>query len=133
MLARYVVGHPRPFFAPIATVTVLGITLGQRTRRAIQIAVGVALGILVADLAVQLIGTGAWQLAVILFVGMMRRRLPRAATSSSSIQAANAARADRGARDPGRPDAGSSRFVDVLIGATHGARLQPRAVPGQPA
>jgi uncharacterized membrane protein YgaE (UPF0421/DUF939 family) len=116
MLARYVVGHPRPFFAPIATVAVLGITLGQRTRRAIQYAVGVALGILVADLAVQLIGTGAWQLAVILFFGMMVV-IFLGGDQLVVVQAANAAVLIAVLAIPGDPT-GLSRFIDVLIGAS---------------
>jgi len=116
VLARYVVGHPRPFFAPIAAITVLGITLGQRTRRAIQIAVGVALGILVADLAVRLIGTGAWQLAVILFLGIIFVVF-LGGDQLVVTQAANAAVLIAVLAIPG--DArGLSRFVDVLIGAS---------------
>jgi uncharacterized membrane protein YgaE (UPF0421/DUF939 family) len=116
VLARYAVGHPRPFFAPIATIAVLGITLGQRTRRAIQVAVGVALGILVADLAVQVIGTGAWQLAVILFLGMMFVVF-LGGDQLVVTQAANAAVLIAVLAIPG--DArGLSRFIDVLIGAS---------------
>ena len=44
--------HPRPFFAPVAAVITLGLSLGQRRRRAVEMAFGVALGILVADLLV---------------------------------------------------------------------------------
>ena len=69
-LAHDVIGHPRPFFAPIAAIVTLGVTLGQRTRRAIEIAVGVTVGIAVADLLVLLIGSGTWQLLVIVMLAM---------------------------------------------------------------
>ena len=116
LLARHVVGHPRPFFAPISTVAVLGITLGQHTRRAIQVAVGVAVGVLVADLVVQLIGTGAWQLAVIVFLGMMVVVF-LGGDQLVVVQAANAGILIAVLAIPGDPT-GLSRFVDVLIGAS---------------
>ena len=69
-LAHEVIGHPRPFFAPIAAIVTLGVTLGQRTRRAVEVAVGVTVGIAVADLLVLLIGSGTWQLLVIVMLAM---------------------------------------------------------------
>ncbi|MCU0258503.1 MAG: FUSC family protein, partial [Solirubrobacteraceae bacterium] len=69
-ISLHLLDHPRPFFAPIAVVVVSGVTFGATSRRAIQLALGVAIGILVADLAVELIGTGTWQIAVIVFFGM---------------------------------------------------------------
>ena len=70
VIARYVFGHQRPFFAPISAVICIGATLGQPARRAVQLALGVSLGVLVADSAIALIGTGAWQLGVVVFVTM---------------------------------------------------------------
>jgi len=46
------------------------VTLGQRTRRAVEVAVGVTVGIAVADLLVLLIGSGTWQLLVIVMLAM---------------------------------------------------------------
>ncbi len=69
-IAHEVIGHPRPFFAPIAAIVTLGVTLGQRTRRAVEVAVGVTVGIAVADLLVLLIGSGTWQLLVIVMLAM---------------------------------------------------------------
>ncbi|HMS60983.1 MAG TPA: FUSC family protein [Solirubrobacteraceae bacterium] len=116
LIARYAVGHPRPFFAPIATVVVLGITLGQRTRRALQLAVGVALGVLIADLVVQVIGTGAWQIAVIVFLGMMVVVF-LGGDQMVVVQAANAGVLIAVLAIPGDPT-GLSRFIDALIGAS---------------
>jgi hypothetical protein len=70
-VAHEVIGHPRPFFAPIAAIVTLGVTLGQRSRRAVEVAVGVTVGIAVADLLVLLIGTGTWQLLVIVLLAMV--------------------------------------------------------------
>ena len=58
------------FFAPVAAILTLGLTVGQRGRRAFEIGLGVAVGIGVADLIVLLIGSGTWQLAVVVALAM---------------------------------------------------------------
>src|SRR6478672_4596045 len=63
--AQQVVGHPTPFFAPVAAVVSLGTSYGQRLRRVAEVTVGVALGVFGADLLVRVIGTGAWQITLI--------------------------------------------------------------------
>src|SRR2546427_2221375 len=61
LVAVHLVDHPAPFFAPAASVVCLGITLGQRLRRVIELIGGVCLGGRVGDLLISAIGTGAWQ------------------------------------------------------------------------
>lgn len=69
-IAVYVLGHERPFFAAIAAVISLSVTLGQRGRRAVELVFGVAVGLVVADLLVLLIGAGAVQLVAVVFLAM---------------------------------------------------------------
>jgi uncharacterized membrane protein YgaE (UPF0421/DUF939 family) len=69
-LAREVVGHPRPFFAPIVAVVCLGTSYGQRLRRVAEMTIGVAVGVFLADVLLRLIGTGSWQLSVVVALGM---------------------------------------------------------------
>lgn len=69
-LARHVVGHPQPFFAPIAAVISLGVGLGQRSRRALELVVGVSVGIGVGDILISIIGTGPWQIALVVALAM---------------------------------------------------------------
>jgi uncharacterized membrane protein YgaE (UPF0421/DUF939 family) len=64
-LARLVVGQPDPFFAPAAAVISLGLSRGQPRRRAIELSIGVAVGIGLAAGIVKLIGVGAIQVAVL--------------------------------------------------------------------
>jgi Fusaric acid resistance protein-like len=45
LVATEVVGHEQPFFAPISALITLGLTVGERRRRAVEIAIGVAVGI----------------------------------------------------------------------------------------
>lgn len=71
LVAKEVVGHPQPFFAPVAAVITLGLTVGERRRRAVEIVVGVAVGIAIADLLVSWIGTGTWQIAVVTGLAML--------------------------------------------------------------
>ena len=65
-----VLAHPTPFFAPIVAVVCLGISYGQRLRRVIEVAVGVAVGVFTADLFVSVAGTGGWQITVVVIVAM---------------------------------------------------------------
>lgn len=69
-VAAKVLGHANPVFAPIAAIMSLGATRGQRSRRAVEMMLGVALGIGSADLLVRAIGTGVGQLALIVSLAM---------------------------------------------------------------
>jgi Predicted membrane protein len=69
-VASDVFAHPTPFFAPIVAVVCLGISYGQRLRRVIEVAVGVAVGVFTADLFVSVAGTGGWQITVVVIVAM---------------------------------------------------------------
>ena len=71
LVAVHVVDHRAPFFAPVvAAVVCLGITLGQRLRRVIELIVGVGLGVGVGDLLISAIGTGPWQIALVVALAM---------------------------------------------------------------
>lgn len=49
-IATQVLHHSQAFFAPASALIVLGVTQGQRLERATEIVIGVAVGVLVADL-----------------------------------------------------------------------------------
>lgn len=69
-LAEDVFGHTAPFFAPVAAVVSLGTSYGQRLRRVAEVTVGVALGVFGADLLVQLLGSGAFTIALVVGLAM---------------------------------------------------------------
>ena len=71
LVATDVLGHDQAFFAPISALITLGLTVGERRRRAVEIAIGVAVGIAVADALVALIGTGTWQVGVVTGLAMV--------------------------------------------------------------
>ena len=70
LLATALLPDPRPAFAAIAAVIAVGVTHGQRTGRALQLVGGVVLGITIATLLISVIGTGAWQIAVLVVLAM---------------------------------------------------------------
>ena len=69
-LAESVLHHRAPFFASVAAIVGLGVSYAQRLRRIVEIALGVALGVGLGDLLVQVIGRGAWQLGLVVLIAM---------------------------------------------------------------
>ncbi|MBD0282519.1 MAG: FUSC family protein [Thermoleophilaceae bacterium] len=115
LVATEVIGHERPFFAPIAALVTLGLTVGERRRRAVEIAIGVAVGIAVADALVALIGAGTWQVAVVTGLAMLGATLVGGGpllASQAGVSAAFVATLQP-------PEGGwdFNRFVDALAGA----------------
>jgi len=115
LIARYLVCHPQPFFAPISAVLVMGVTAGRTVKRALQLAFGVALGIAVADLMVRYTGVGAWQLGLVIFIVMCvvvfaggDQLAVNQAAASGVLVAILAIPAD---------PHGFSRLIDILVGA----------------
>ena len=77
LIAADVLGHQTPFFAPVAAVVCLGTSYGQRLRRVAEVTLGVAVGVFLADLLSIWIGSGWWQLIVVVALSMTRRAAPR--------------------------------------------------------
>jgi uncharacterized membrane protein YgaE (UPF0421/DUF939 family) len=138
LIATEIVGHQRPFFAPVAAIITLGLTFGQRGRRALELAVGVPLGIAVADLLVLEIGTGAWQLGFVVVVATAVALL----LGSGQLLAAQAAVSAALVATLQPPTDGISfaRAVDALVGAGVALAvnalvfpIDPRALAGRAA
>lgn len=70
LIATEVFGHKQPFFAPIAAVISLGLSVGRRWRRALEVAFGVTVGVAVGDLIISVIGSGTWQIMVVVVIAM---------------------------------------------------------------
>ncbi|WP_205696966.1 aromatic acid exporter family protein [Conexibacter sp. SYSU D00693] len=70
VVAHELLGRAQPFFAPISALIISGQTMAQRTQRAVELLVGVAVGILVADLLALALGTGTAQLVLIMGLAM---------------------------------------------------------------
>lgn len=116
--AHDVVGHERPFFAPIAAVICLGVSLGARLRRVVELVVGVSVGLLVGDLLIAWIGSGAWQIALVVLLAMAVAVLADGATLLVA-QAGSSAVLVATLLPPG-DSAGLDRGIDALIGGAIG-------------
>jgi uncharacterized membrane protein YgaE (UPF0421/DUF939 family) len=64
-LARLIVGQPAPFFAPAAAVITLGLARGQTRSRSVELTVGVAIGLGIADIVRHLVGVGPIQIGAV--------------------------------------------------------------------
>jgi uncharacterized membrane protein YgaE (UPF0421/DUF939 family) len=114
IIARDVLGHTLPFFAPVSAIITLGLTVSQRGRRAVEVAVGVAVGIAVGDLLVLAIGVGAAQLALVvmlaisvaLFFGSGQMMANQAAVSAALVATIQ----------PPTHGVTFARFLDALVG-----------------
>jgi uncharacterized membrane protein YgaE (UPF0421/DUF939 family) len=114
-LASAVLGSEQPFFAPVAAVVTLGLSFGERGRRALEVAVGVVLGLAVADVLVRIIGVGAAQIAVVVALAMAaavllgeRRLLVNQAAISAILVVV--------LQPPGAPFS-PDRFFNALVGS----------------
>ncbi|HKP17133.1 MAG TPA: FUSC family protein [Gaiellaceae bacterium] len=125
-LAHDVVGHRNAFFAPIAALIALGIATTNRPRRVVELTLGVAVGIGVGDVLVWGIGSGAWQLGLVVFLAMAAAVLIGGGplfvsqAASSAVLVATLVGGHNG-----------SRFVDALIGGAVGLGVLA-AIPGNP-
>jgi uncharacterized membrane protein YgaE (UPF0421/DUF939 family) len=128
LVSVQLLGHPTPFFAPIAAIVTLGVTYGQRLRRGIEIAVGVAVGVLVGELFGMLAGSGVWQIIVVVAIAMSvatllstRQLIIMQACVQSVLVVALASAASEG----------FSRWLDAVVGCTL-ALLVATVAPGAP-
>ena len=69
-----VLGHERPFFAAVAAWICLGWSFDRDIRRMVEIGIGVTLGVAMGDVVVRTIGSGWWQIALVLLVSALLAR-----------------------------------------------------------
>ncbi|HEY6797330.1 MAG TPA: FUSC family protein [Kineosporiaceae bacterium] len=69
-LAARLLHHPAPFFASVASVVCLSVSVLNRLRRVVEMGLGVAIGVGLGDLLVREIGRGSWQLGVVVLIAM---------------------------------------------------------------
>ncbi|WP_433431012.1 FUSC family protein [Nonomuraea sp. CA-141351] len=118
LIAIELLGHPRPFFAPISVLICVGVGLGQRLRRVAELVIGVSLGVGIGDLLVSWIGSGAWQIALVVALAMTVAVLLNsgalfvAQAGSSAVLVA--------ALVPGDGAGGLDRMADALTGGIIG-------------
>ena len=117
-LAHDVLGHRSAFFAPIAAVIALGLGPGNHTKRAVEMVVGVAVGILIGDALISGIGRGPGQVALVVILAMSGAILLGGGTlvvsqaASSGVLVATVVAPSHGLVP--------TRFVDALVGGAVG-------------
>ena len=130
LIATELVGHDQPFFAPISAVVTLGLTVGERRRRALELAIGVAVGIAIADLLVAAIGTGTWQIGVTCGLAMLAATLVGGGPLLASQAGASAVLVATL-----QPPAGGfdfDRAFDALVGSTTALAVGSLLLPVDP-
>ena len=71
-------GHAHPFFASIVAFIIIGFGTEKKMRKVVEISCGVMLGVLLGEFARATIGSGTWQIVVVVFVaGMLARFIDR--------------------------------------------------------
>ncbi|WP_053546222.1 FUSC family protein [Corynebacterium deserti] len=70
-IAVEIAGHHTPFFAPMSAVIILGLSGGDRLKRATELTLGCALGVGVGDLLIMQIGTGYWQMFAVVGLALL--------------------------------------------------------------
>ncbi|MEV4759227.1 FUSC family protein [Micromonospora sp. NPDC049559] len=115
LIATRLLHHPQPFFAPAAALIVLGQARGQRWWRAIEVILGVAGGVLVADLVIQALGArGTWTVFTVILL-TLALAVAVGASPISVVQAAVSALYLVVVAPPGGTLI-PFRFVDALVG-----------------
>lgn len=113
VVAADVFDHATPFFAPIAAVVSLGTSYGQRLRRVAEVTVGVAVGVFLGDLLTHWLGSGGWQIALIVGLAMTSALLLDAGQLFVTQAAIQAIVVSTLLPDPGKA---FIRWSDALIG-----------------
>jgi hypothetical protein len=113
LIARDVIDHPDPFFAPIAALVSLNTALGERGLNALRLLQGVVLGIGVAELTLLVLGGGYGSLALAVFAALLLAR----ALGGQRIVLAQAAASAILTIAVSNGEVGYQRMTDALIGA----------------
>jgi uncharacterized membrane protein YgaE (UPF0421/DUF939 family) len=130
VIAHEVLGNPEPVFAPIAAVGTLASSVGQRLRRTVELVFGVALGIAVGDLLILALGTGPWQLGLIVLLAIIVAVFLGAGPGGVTQAAATAVLIT--SLSPSVDDLEFPRVVDALVGGVVGLLVVALLLPLNP-
>jgi len=129
-LARAVLPDPQPSFAAIAAVIAVGATYAQRPGRALELTVGVVVGLSAADLLVRAIGTGPLQVGATTSLAMLIAVLLRGGTLLVSEAGVSAILVTT--LPPASAPIFPSRPLEAIIGAAVALAVTALAFPPDP-
>lgn len=75
LLSSVLWGHEFPFFSSIVAFIIIGFSTETKVRKVIEMSLGVMIGVLLGELARSVIGSGTWQIAVVIIVAGLLARL----------------------------------------------------------
>jgi uncharacterized membrane protein YgaE (UPF0421/DUF939 family) len=128
-VAHDLIGRPLPFFAPIAAVITLASSVGQRARRTAELVVGVAIGIGIGDALILMIGTGPWQIGLIVLLAILVATAVGGGTPLVVQSASSAVLVATLTASTGLP---WTRFFDALVGGGVGLVVMTVLLPLNP-
>ena len=129
-LAVALLPSPRPAFASIAAVICLGSTYGQRRRQAVELVAGVMIGLAVATALLALIGTGPWQIALVVSLAMSAALLLRGGPTFVNEAAVSAILLV--SLQQAEPGFSLDRILEGLIGGGVGLAIASLLLPPDP-
>ncbi len=117
-VSHNLLGHPTPFFAPVAAWICLGFTYNRVPRKVLEIGAGAAIGVGLGEVILGTLGAGGWQLAIGLLVGALVARLLDRGDLFTIQTGVNAMVViGMGTMGSQMTGAGPSRLIDALVGA----------------
>lgn len=128
-VAHHVIGRPAPFFAPIAAVITLASSVGQRVKRTTELVIGVALGIGVGDAIIHVIGTGPWQIGLVVVLAILIATGVGGGPPLVTQSASSAVLVATLTSSTGQP---WTRFLDALVGGGVGLTVMTVLLPINP-
>jgi len=114
LISHKLLGNPQPVFGPISAVGTLAASVGQRFRRTVELILGVAIGVAIGDILVYLVGTGAWQLGLVVTVAILLTIFAGASVAIVIQAAATAVLIVT--LSPSTEDLEIPRFIDAFLG-----------------
>lgn len=127
------IGHQDPFFAPIAAISTVAISMAQRLRRTTELLIGNAIGILFADVLIARIGTGIWQLGLVVLIALVLALFlgggPILIMQASSSAILISTLSPPTAAQPWN----TGRFTDAIVGGAVGLLIATVLLPVHPA
>lgn len=126
--AGALLGNPRPYFAPLAAILILQVTIAESVTRAVQRVLGVVVGVAVALLVGRVVGLTAWGIGILVLLSLAvgtRLRLgvsgiPQVAISGLLVLIIGSLT---------RTEYGLWRISETLVGAVVGVGVNALVVP----
>ena len=128
-VAHNLIGRPAPFFAPIAAVITLASSVGQRVKRTTELVIGVALGIGIGDTIIHFIGTGPWQIGLVVIMAILVATGVGGGTPLVTQSSSSAVLVATLTSSTGQP---WTRFFDALVGGGIGLAVMTLLLPLNP-